>query len=108
MNAAINLADTYSSMNKFDEATETLLNALKLSDVDKDKLLFMRIYIKLSGINEIQGDYAAAYEYQKMARRMQGNLYNKRIETQIYEMTAKYNLQEKENKIKEGQHKNKI
>ncbi len=108
MNASINVGNIYMAMNQYRKAADSYRNALKLSNVEESKVLHMRIYIHLSNACFSLGEYRAAYEYQKTAREMQGVLQRELIEAQIYEMTAKYDLKEKEIKILEEQQKARI
>lgn len=68
----------------------------------------MRLYLRKSDIYEYLRDFANAYWYQKKAREMQEGFFKDRIELQINEMSAKYDLQLKEQKIAEIRHANEI
>ena len=108
MQASTNLALSYYKYNKPDEAINILINSLKLGNINKNNSLFIRAYLALSDVYKSKGDFQSAYEYLKMARSMQNHNSRKKVKKQIYEMAAKYDLQAKENKIKEEQQKNKI
>jgi len=93
------LAHTYLQMDK-PQATSKLINeAIKLSDIRENKNLFMYMNLLLSNINMNMNDYKNAYEYLEIARKMQSRFYQERINSQINEMSAKYETVKKENKI---------
>jgi len=108
MQASTNLAMSFFKLNKPDEAIEILNSSLELGDINENKSLFIRTYLVLSDVYKSIGDFQSAYEYLKMVRSMQNQNNRKKVKKQIYEMAAKYDLQAKENKIKEEQHKSKI
>ncbi|MEA3445424.1 MAG: helix-turn-helix domain-containing protein, partial [Bacteroidota bacterium] len=108
MNASKNLGDIYVKKKKYNEAEKIFLHALEIGDFEKYKDLYVRIYLSMSYLAILTEDYRAAAEYESLARKMQRGLYFERIETEMYDMAAKYNLQQKEMKIIEEQQKNKI
>lgn len=107
INTHINLSRVYSGMGMEKKSKEILLKALELGDVEKNRNLFMYVYDNLANISFLLGDYKDAYEYSKISHHLLTLFYNDRIQRQINEMSAKYDLKEKEIKIREEEQKNK-
>lgn len=108
MNVGYNISGAYLSMGDPKKALEVVDSALMLSSEDQYKNMYMRLYLRKSDIYEYLRDFANAYWYQKKAREMQEGFFKDRIELQINEMSAKYDLQLKEQKIAEIRHANEI
>ena len=68
----------------------------------------LRIYSSLADLYKETGNYKDAFDYLQIIRRMQRTYYFDRIKSEIFDMTAKYNLQQKEREILEEQQKIKI
>ncbi|MEZ5195529.1 MAG: helix-turn-helix transcriptional regulator [Bacteroidales bacterium] len=78
-----------------------------MGDIKKNRNLFRYIYYDLSKVSYLLGDYQNAYDYLRLAHDLLNHFYHERIQSQINEMSAKYDLQEKEAKIREEKQKNK-
>ncbi|HRY32141.1 MAG TPA: helix-turn-helix transcriptional regulator [Bacteroidales bacterium] len=101
INTYINLARVYVSMKLPVKAKEILINTLDLGDVEKDRNLYMYIYDYLGNVSYELGEYKNACEYGKLSRLLKNQFFNDRIRRQINEMSAKYELDLKEARIRE-------
>jgi AraC-like DNA-binding protein len=107
INTYINLSYVYSSMGDLEASKEILIKALELGSIEENRNLFMYVYYLLAEKSFIKEDYHLAYEYLHVAYSLLNQFFNDRIQLQINEMSAKYELQEKEDKIREEEHKSK-
>ena len=105
---AINWSGLYIDIQKFDEALEINKKAFKLSSEDKNKNLYMRLYLNKAHVYEALESYKDAFEAIHKARQLQKDFYEDRIKLQINEMSAKYDLQIKENQIKDIEAKQRL
>ncbi|MFO7614435.1 MAG: helix-turn-helix domain-containing protein [Bacteroidales bacterium] len=101
INTYLNLSRIYFHMGKLEESKNTLLKALELGNIEENRNLFMYVYYQLADRSTGTGDLNSAYEYLQVAYSLQSQFYDDRINQQINEMSARYDLQEKEAKIKE-------
>ena len=108
INVAINWSGLYIDIQKFDEALEINKKAFKLSSEDKNKNLYMRLYLNKAHVYEALESYKDAFEAIHKARQLQKDFYEDRIKLQINEMSAKYDLQIKENQIKDIEAKQRL
>jgi DNA-binding CsgD family transcriptional regulator/tetratricopeptide (TPR) repeat protein len=108
INVAINLSGTYIALNQYDKALEVNKEAFLLSSEEENYNLYMRLYLNKSHIYQMMEDYKNAFEAMRKARNMQSKFYEDRIQLQINEMSAKYDLQIKELQIKEIETSNKV
>lgn len=106
MNSLINMANLYISKKDYPSAFEPLDSATRLSPLWKNRNLYMRIYelyaIAFAGI----GKYRDAYEFQNLFSLLRSEFYKDRMNNQIVEQSARYDLFVKEQKIREEQKKN--
>lgn len=107
INTYINQARVYYSTGKSERSRDILLRALELGDVEHNRNLFMYIYGFLSDLYSELGDYKTALECARTASGLLNQFFNDRIQRQINEMSAKYDLQEKETRIREEEHRSK-
>jgi len=101
INTYLNLSRIFQHKGDLEEAKNILLKALGLGNIEDCRNLFMYIYFSLAELSSKSGDYNSAYEYLRVSYRLRINFYNDRINQQINEMSARFDLQEKEAKIKE-------
>ncbi|MBN2728291.1 MAG: hypothetical protein JXR53_03620 [Bacteroidales bacterium] len=108
LNVSYNLAGVYLDLNMPDRALEIIDSAIVLSDENEYPNIYMRLYLRKSDIYEFIHDFNSAFFYQKKARQLQEKFYGDRIQLQINEMSAKYDLQTKEQMLREREHENEI
>ncbi|NOR88295.1 MAG: hypothetical protein GQ527_11865, partial [Bacteroidales bacterium] len=108
MNTSVNISKILLELGKEQEAIDIIITAMSLDNEAENKNIFMRLHLQLANIYEKTKDFKKAYDYLDLARELQEEFYHDRIKLQINEMSAKYDLQLKENKIKDEQQKNKI
>lgn len=105
INSYLNLSYIYGSMGRYEEAKNILLEALELGSIEENRNLFRYVYYHLSNISYSLGDLNAALEYLHIAHKLMIQFYDDRIQLQINEMSARFDLQEKEAKIREEKQK---
>lgn len=108
INTLLNQSFAYTGLKKYDQALKSLTEATGLCTIADNRNLFMRIYLEFSRIYRFTGDYREAWDFLEIARRLQEENLNERIDNKIYEFSAKYDLLFKEQKIREEQQKNDI
>jgi AraC-like DNA-binding protein len=107
INTYLNLSRLYLSIEQPEESRDILLKALELGNIEENRNLFMYVYYNLANISFSSGNYADAYEYLHISYGLMSRFFVDRMQRQINEMSAKYDLREKEMKIKEEAQKNK-
>ncbi len=108
INTYLNLSRLYFRTGQMEASREILLKALELGNVEENRNLFKYVYYNLASVSFQTGDYADAYEYLQISYDLMSWFFADRMQLQINEMSAKYALQEKEIKIREEAHKNKV
>lgn len=93
---SINLSNAYLYSNNYEMAEEVIDKALTYCPLEKNENLHMRLYLQKAKVNEYQQDYKLAYEYLSKGRLLQKKFFNDRLDSQIFEMSAKYDLKLKE------------
>ncbi|MEI7663601.1 MAG: histidine kinase, partial [Bacteroidota bacterium] len=106
MNSLINLGNLYISKKDYHSALETLDNATRLSPLWKNRNLYMRIYQLYAIAFAGMGKFRDAYEFQNLFNLLRSEFYRDRMNSQIIEQSARYDLFVKEQKIREEQKKN--
>lgn len=101
INTYLNLSRIYVNLGELETAKNILLKALELGTIEENRNLFKYAYYYLADISFRLGDYPSAYEYLKVSYSLMTRFFDDRIQRQINEMSARYDLQEKETKIKE-------
>lgn len=66
----------------------------------------MRLYLQFAFVYKLAGNYKDAFEFMALSRLLMSDFYRDRISTQINELSAKYDLFTKEQKIREAEQKN--
>jgi len=107
INTYLNLSRLYSQTGQLEESRKILHKALELGNIEENRNLFKYAYYYLAEISFKTNNYASAYEYLKISYSLMTRFFDDRIQQQINEMSAKYDLQEKETKIKEEAQKSK-
>ncbi len=106
MNSLINQGNIYIRKKDYHSALESLDQATRLSPLWKNRNLYMRIYeiyaIAFAGL----GKYRDAYDFQNLYNLLRSEFYRDRMNSQIIEQSARYDLFVKEQKIIEEQKKN--
>jgi signal transduction histidine kinase len=106
MNALINQSNIYIGLNDPEFALRSVVDATSLCAIEENRNLYMRLYIQLASINSLLGNYMDAFDFMSIARLLQVDFFRDRIDMQINEQSAVYNLLIKEQKIKEEEQKN--
>ena len=106
MNSLINLGNLYISKKDYHSALETLDSATRLSPLWKNRNLYMRIYQLYAIAFAGMGKFRDAYEFQNLFNLLRSEFYRDRMNSQIIEQSARYDLFVKEQKIREEQKKN--
>lgn len=101
INTYLNLSRIYSNLGDLEKSKAILLRALEFGNLEENRNLFKYVYYYLAELSFKSGDYMSAYDYQKISYRLMTRFFDDRIQQQINEMSAKYDLHEKEAKIKE-------
>jgi DNA-binding CsgD family transcriptional regulator/tetratricopeptide (TPR) repeat protein len=108
MNTSINLSNILLELHREQEAEDIIIKAMNFSEETESKNIFMRLHLQMASIYKQTNEFKKAYEHLEIARKLQLDFYHARMKLQINEMSAKYDLQLKENEIREEQQKNKI
>ncbi len=106
MNAMIILSNIYIGFNEYESAIKVVIDATKLCPIEENRNLFMRLYMQFSNIYMFAGNYKDAFEFSIISNRLLSDFYSDRINTQINEQSAKYDLFAKEQKLREEKQKN--
>lgn len=106
MNALINQSNIYRRKKDFDSALNSLSNATLIAPPEKNRNLYLRIYYQYSVIYSETGDLRKALDYLKLSYKLQQEFFKDRINQQILEQSARFDLFVKEQKIREAQEKN--
>jgi len=106
MNALINQSNVYIGMKRYDLALLALEKAVSLSHIEDNRNLYMRLYTQFAKVYDLNGDYKDAYDFLFISHQLQVDFFKDRINMQINELSAKYDLLIKEQKIDEEKKKN--
>ncbi len=106
MNVFINVSNIYMGLGRPAEAANALDSATRLCNIEENRNLFMRIYWQYAWINETAGNYKDAYDFMNITLQLQNDFFKDRIDMQINEQSARYDLLVKEQKISEEKQKN--
>ena len=93
-NVAINLSNSYLYLDNNNMAEQVIDEALLFCKEGGNENLFMRLYLQKAKVNQYVENYKDAYDYLSKSRML-------RIDSEIVEMSAKYDLEMKEAKIRE-------
>lgn len=106
MNALINQSYIYRGLNEYERAREAVTDATSLCSIEENRNLFMRLYLQLGELNYLTGNYKDAYDFLSLSRELQLDFFRDRINMQINEQSARYDLLVKDQKIREEKQKN--
>lgn len=108
INAAINLCGAYLSTGQLNRGLALIDSAEALSDEKQYTSLYMRLYLRKSDLHYAKKEYRKAFYALKKARGLQEAYFKQRMDKQINEMSAKYDLQLKEQQIQQAENENRI
>ena len=106
MNVLINQSILYIGMKENGKALLALEEATDLCPIEENRNLYMRLYNQFAQVYNLLGNSKDAYDFLKISYDLQLNFFIDRIDLQINEQSAKYDLLVKEQKIKEEQKRN--
>jgi two-component system, NarL family, sensor kinase len=106
MNSLINLSNLYIGKKDYHAALASLEEATRLSSLSENRNLYMRIYGQYAIVYSATGNFKDAYEFQNLCNLLLSAFYKDRMNSQIIEQSARYDLFVKEQKIREEQKKN--
>ena len=106
MNSLINLSNLYIGKKDYHAAFGSLEEATRLSPLWENRNLYMRIYQQYAIVNSAIGNFKDAYGFQNLFNLLRSEFYRDRMNSQILEQSARYDLFVKEQKIREEQKKN--
>ena len=106
MNALINQSSIYKGLKEYDLSQKAVIEATELCQIEENRNLFMRLYLQLSNISYSNGKYKDAYDFLAISRELQLDFFRDRINVQINEQSARFDLLMKEQKIREEEQKN--
>ena len=106
MNALINQSSIYKGLKEYDLSQKAVIEATELCQIEENRNLFMRLYLQLSNISYSNGKYKDAYDFLTISRELQLDFFRDRINVQINEQSARFDLLMKEQKIREEEQKN--
>ncbi len=102
MNALINQSGIYFNLKQNGPSLQSLEEAAGLCSIEENRNLFMRLYLQFATLYAISGNYRDAYDFMAISRDLQVDFFKDRINIQINEQSARYDLLIKEQKIKEA------
>ncbi|MDD2635797.1 MAG: hypothetical protein PHW82_09895 [Bacteroidales bacterium] len=105
IDASINLSNAYLYAFNYKMAEKVIDTALTYCSLEENENLHMRLYLQKAKVNEYKQDYKLAYEYLSKGRLLQRKFFNDRLDSQIFEMSAKYDLKLKEVYLAKEKHK---
>jgi tetratricopeptide (TPR) repeat protein len=108
LNAAINVGGVYLALGDFQKGLQLLDTASQTMNPREYMTLFMRKYLRKSDFYIELGNYESAFYALDSARKLQNSVFEGKMNKQINEMTAKYDLRLKEQEIFKIQQLNKI
>lgn len=99
--ALINISESFNNLNQLDSAIKYAKQSLEISTDIKFLDLEQYTLNHLSDIYKKKGDFEKALNYKNEGMILKDSIYNKTKSQQIQELTAKYETEKKEKKIKE-------
>jgi len=106
MNALILQSNIYLGQKQYRQALGALQEATGLAPLWENRNLYMRIYYQYASIYTTTGDYREAAGFLSLCLNLQTEFYGDRINNQIVEQSARFDLFVKEQRIKDEQKKN--
>ncbi len=99
-NVSINLSNLYLKKQEYDKAIQIINHSLTHINQKEDKNISMRLVLQKAKVFEKQQKYDSAFVYMSKGRVLQKQFFIDKLDKQVYEMSAKYNLKLKEAEIK--------
>jgi signal transduction histidine kinase len=96
----------YGRKKDYHAALGSLEEATRLSPLWENRNLYMRIYQQYASVYSATGNFKDAYGFQSLCNILLSAFYKDRMNNQILEQSARYDLFVKEQKIREEQKKN--
>ncbi len=106
MNALINQSNIYMRKGDYTAALGALQEATRLAPLWENRNLYLRIYRQYANVYTATGDYREASGFLALAIQLQSEFFSDRMNSQIVEQSARFDLFVKEQKIREEQKKN--
>lgn len=106
MNALINQSYIFAGRKEYRSALSSLNEATRLAPVWENRNLYMRIYRQYAEVYSLTGDYRTAYQFLQLCNSLQDDFFKDRINSQILEQAAKYDLIMKDQMIQAEKKKN--
>jgi len=106
MNALINQSNIYLAKKEYRASLLALEEAGSLAPLWENRNLYMRIYQQYATIYSQTGNFRVAYEFHSLYNHLLVEFFKDRINSQINEQSARYDLLLKEQKITEELKKN--
>lgn len=103
MNALINQSKIHIYKKEYGYALRVIEEAMDRSGIEQNRNLYMRLFAQLAKIYQLMGKHKDAFELLEIGYRLQSDFFKDRINRQINEQSAKYDLLIKEQKIREEQ-----
>ena len=98
-NVSINLSNNYLKQGEFTASIKIIDTVINIMDEQQNRNMFMRLYLQKAAIYEKWNKMDSAYKYLSRGRIAQKHFFLDRMDEQVFEMNAKYDLQLKENVI---------
>jgi signal transduction histidine kinase len=108
MNALINQSNIYIGKKQYNLGLDALERAVALSSLEENRNLYLRLYNQFAICYYYTGNYKEAYDFLNISYKLQIDFFKDRINMQINELSAKYDLLIKERKIDEEKKKNEL
>jgi len=106
MNGLILQSNIYLDQKEYRQALGALQEATRLAPLWENRNLYMRICYQYANIYTATGDYREAAGFLSLCLNLQNEFYGDRINSQIVEQSARFDLFVKEQRIREEQKKN--
>lgn len=100
-NVAINLSNSLIALKQFEDANLVLDSVMRKLEEKDYRNMFMRLYLQKSSVYHKWGKLDSAYKYLSRGRIAQKHFFLDRMDEQIFEMSAKYDLELNEVKLRE-------
>ncbi|MCX6272666.1 MAG: sensor histidine kinase [Bacteroidetes bacterium] len=106
MNTLITQSNIYIGKKDFGLALQAVVDATDLCAIEENRNLFKRLYLQFAKIYELTGNYKDAFDFLGISYQLQSDFFIDRMNNQINEQSARYDLFTKEQKLREEEQKN--
>jgi len=100
-NVSINLSNLYVKKKDYEKALKIVDESCTKIDLEKNRNMFMRLYLQKASVYEKWGKADSALKYMNKGRIAQKHFFLDKMDKRVYEMSAKYELQQKEHRIEQ-------